>query len=151
MQDQAGDSPSAPPSSASSSYEPGITLSVCVTCRDRHAKWVEGPPPGARFADAVEAAFARRKDDLPPLSFSRVICISQCDRPCAVALTAPAFFICIFAGLDPVRQADEVLDMVAAYAAGREEFLECARRLDPVRAERLRFMTWQTGAKPSDA
>jgi predicted metal-binding protein len=117
-----------------------MMLSVCVTCRDRREKWVDEMRPGARFAEAIAAALDRRKDALPPLCLSRVICMSQCDRPCVVALTVPAAFICIFGGLDPDRQADEVLDMVAAYAASPEEFMASARRLDPVRADRLRFL-----------
>lgn len=134
MQDRAGDTPP---------EDVGLRLSVCVTCRDgREKTWEAGVRAGSRFADAIEARLAERKDDLPPVSLNRTCCMSQCDRPCAVALSAPEFFICIFAGLDMDRQVDDVLDMVAAYAEGQEAFLACARRLDPARTDRLRFLNF---------
>jgi predicted metal-binding protein len=119
-----------------------LTVSVCMTCRDGRERSVSDVRAGARFADAIAEAIARRQHEIPALTLNRVICMSQCNRPCTVALTAtaPVPFICIFAGLDPDRQADQILDLVTAHRAGPQRFLPAARQLDPTRAELLRYM-----------
>ncbi len=104
----------------------GITLHICTRCRDGR-ETADGERGGVRLADAVLTARASRHD-LPRHEILGVRCMSQCKRPCVVALSAPARFTYIFGDLDPERDAVAVLDTVALYAGAPEGFMPREQR-----------------------
>ncbi|MEM8854827.1 MAG: DUF1636 domain-containing protein [Pseudomonadota bacterium] len=113
---------------------PTPTLSVCLTCRgpgDTAETVVRG---GARFAEAILAARRARGADLPAHTVRGVRCMSQCLRPCTIALTCEGRFSYVFGDLDPGRDADDVLTLLATYAQEPEGFLPRDRRPEPLQA-----------------
>lgn len=111
-----------------------LTLSICTRCRDGREDAHGEERGGARFARAILDAFAERRGTLPPVAIRGVACMSQCKRPCTVALSAPGRFTYLFGDLDPVRDAHAVLDALALYASGEEGFMARDARPEPMRA-----------------
>lgn len=54
--------------------------------------------------------------------------MSQCLRPCTIALSAPGRFTYLFGDLDPARDAAAVVDILPLYAAASDGFLPRDRR-----------------------
>lgn len=112
----------------------GIVLSVCVRCKDGREDAHGEERGGARLARAVAEAIAARQGTLPPIEGRRVRCMSQCKRPCTVALSAPGAFTYLFGDLDPDRHAGEVLDLLRLYAVSPDGFMPRDARPEPIRA-----------------
>ena len=104
-----------------------ITLYVCVRCRDGRETTADADRGGNRLAEAVLAARAARHD-LPAHVIHGVRCMSQCKRPCTVALASPGRFTYLFGDLDPSRDAQDVLGLLPLYAASADGFLPRDRR-----------------------
>ncbi|GAB5447711.1 MAG: hypothetical protein Gyms2KO_25840 [Gymnodinialimonas sp.] len=60
--------------------------------------------------------------------------MSQCKRPCAIALSGAARFTYLFGDLDPKRHAAEVLEVAAAYARTDTGFLPRPARPEVLQA-----------------
>ena len=103
------------------------TLYICIRCRDGRETTFEDDRGGARLAAAVIGARAARTD-LPPHTVTGVHCMSQCKRPCTVALQAPGRYTYVFGDLDPGAHAGDILDLLALYAAEPLGFLPSDRR-----------------------
>ena len=75
-------------------------LSICTTCRDGRETVCNGVRGGTRLAEAV---LARLAGDIGRTAFRvrGVSCMSQCKRPCAIALSGPDRFTYVFGDLDP--------------------------------------------------
>lgn len=116
------------------SRDRALTLSICTRCRDGREDAHDEERGGARFARAILDAFATRRNALPPVAIRGVACMSQCKRPCTVALSAPGRFTYLFGDLDPIRDANAVLDALPLYAAGEEGFMRRDERPEPMRA-----------------
>lgn len=112
----------------------GILLSVCLSCRDGREATPDSERAGTRFAGAIIATFAARRTGLSGVALRGVACMSQCKRPCVVALTGPERFTYLFGDLDADRHADAVLDVLATYAGGAEGFMERTQRPESLRA-----------------
>ncbi|WP_372426703.1 DUF1636 family protein [Salinarimonas chemoclinalis] len=116
------------------SLEGRVVLSVCTRCRDDREDAYGDVRGGARFAAAIARAAAGR-DDLPDgLALRGVACMSQCKRPCVVALSGSGRFTYVFGDLDPEQDARAVLDVLAPYAASSEGFLARGARPEVLRA-----------------
>ena len=113
--------------------DPRPTLSVCLRCRDGRERNDEDRG-GARFARAVGAAFAARHAMLHEVALRGVRCMSQCKRPCTVALSAPDRFTYLFGDLDPHRDAHAVVDLLSLYLVEPLGFMPRDRRPPPFRA-----------------
>lgn len=83
------------------------TLFVCVTCRAQSAEPSsnEQPRAGARLLEAIHAVAVEQRD----ISVVPVECLSNCNRSCTVAVTAPGKWTYIVGALDPDLHADDVL------------------------------------------
>jgi predicted metal-binding protein len=86
----------------------GTTLFVCVTCRTQtnSATDAEQPRAGARLLAAIRAASREEADGL---SIVPVECLSNCNRSCTVAVTAPGKWTYVIGSLDPDSHADDAL------------------------------------------
>ncbi|CCE05298.1 conserved hypothetical protein [Bradyrhizobium sp. STM 3843] len=84
------------------------TLFVCVTCKTQTAEPVssEGPRAGARLLEAIHAVAGERRDEV---TIVPVECLSNCNRSCTVAVSAPGKWTYIVGALDPDAHADDVL------------------------------------------
>ena len=103
-------------------------LSVCVSCRSPDG------PDTARPGDALlsrlrEAAQARRSD----VVVRPVECLSVCKRPCTVALSSPGRYTYVFGDLDPVADADALLDCARIYAEQEHGYMLWRERPEPLR------------------
>lgn len=121
---------------AAVSADPRPVLSVCLTCRDGREAEREGARGGARLAAAILAAARRRPREA---GFRGVRCMSQCKRPCVVALAAPGAFTYVFGDLDPEDPAHvaAVLDLLPRYRAAPEGLLARDARPEPLRGSIL--------------
>ena len=112
----------------------GIVLSVCTRCRDGREAAYADRRGGARFADRLIDAIGERRGALPPFHLRGVACMSQCKRPCVIALTAPRRYTFVFGDLDPFNHADAVLDLLPLYAADPQGRMPRPHRPAPLQA-----------------
>ena len=103
-----------------------------MTCRDGRENAFDGVRGGARLAEAVLARLA--EEGPAAVRVRGVNCMSQCKRPCAIALSGPDRFTYLFGDLDPARHAGDVLSVTAAYAASGEGFLPRPDRPEVLKA-----------------
>ncbi len=113
----------------------GLTLSVCLRCRDgREADDTRlDQRGGRRLARAVAEVFPDSTAARQGIRLRGVNCMSNCKRPCAIALSGPGRFTYLFGDLDPSRHAGDVLSVAAIYAEADDGFLP-----RPARPEVLR-------------
>ncbi|GLH79365.1 metal-binding protein [Bradyrhizobium sp. SSBR45G] len=86
----------------------GTTLFVCVTCRAQTAAGPsdEQPRAGTRLLAAIEAAPSELRAGL---TIAPAECLSNCNRACSVAVTAPGKWTYVLGALDPDLHAQDVL------------------------------------------
>lgn len=102
-----------------------VTLSICLRCRDgRETRDTDlAQRGGRRLAEAVTRAFSGSQAAGRGVRLRGVNCMSQCKRPCTVALSGLDRFTYLFGDLDPAHHADAVLSVASAYAASPDGFL----------------------------
>ena len=114
----------------------GLTLSVCLRCRDgredRNADLDQRG--GRRLAQAVAGAFPDSRAARRGIRLRGVNCMSNCKRPCTIALSGPGRFTYLFGDLDPTLHAGDVLSVAAAYAEAEGGFLPRPARPEALRA-----------------
>ena len=120
---------------AGTAGDDGPTLSICLRCRDGREDSNTGLDQrgGQRLAQVVAHAFPDSTAARRGVRLRGVNCMSNCKRPCTVALSAPGRFTYLFGDLDPVLHAGDVLSVAAAYAEAEGGYLP-----RPVRPEVLR-------------
>ena len=112
-----------------------LTISICLRCRDGR----EGSNAdldrrgGRRLAHAVADAFPNSTAASRGIRLRGVNCMSNCKRPCTIALSGPGRFTYLFGDLDPTLHAGDILAVAAAYAEAENGFLP-----RPARPEALR-------------
>ena len=114
----------------------GLTLSICLRCRDgredRNADLDRRG--GRRLAHAVADAFPDSMAASRGIRLRGVNCMSSCKRPCTIALSGPGRFTYLFGDLDPTLHAGDVLSVAAAYAEAEGGFLPRPARPEVLRA-----------------
>ncbi len=113
----------------------GPTLSICRRCRDgRENRNTDlDQRGGRRLAQLVVDAFPDSTAARRGIRLRGVNCMSNCKRPCAIALSAPSRFTYLFGDLAPVLHAGDVLSVAVAYAEAEGGYLP-----RPVRPKVLR-------------
>lgn len=106
------------------------TLSICLRCRDQREDVNNHIRGGARLAQAILEAGI----DHAALSVRGVHCISQCKRPCVMALSGPDRFTYLFGDLDPTRHAQDVVELARLYVQSPDGFMARNERPPPMRA-----------------
>ncbi|MEM8582274.1 MAG: DUF1636 domain-containing protein [Pseudomonadota bacterium] len=108
----------------------GLTLSICLRCRDgRETNTADLTQRGGRrLSRSVAEHFGDSAAAKLGVHLRGVNCMSQCKRPCAIALSGPNRFTYLFGDLDPQQNADDALSVAAAYAQSEDGFLERAQR-----------------------
>ncbi|MEO1610277.1 MAG: DUF1636 domain-containing protein [Pseudomonadota bacterium] len=114
----------------------GLTLSICLRCRDgREDRDIDlDQRGGRRLARAVADAFSNSRAACLGVHLRGVNCVSQCKRPCTIALSGPGRFTYLFGDLDPMLHADDVLCVAATYANARDGFLARPARPEVMQA-----------------
>lgn len=105
-------------------------LTICLRCRDDRETISEDVRGGTRLAQAVLQAGIEDA----ALDVRGVHCLSQCKRPCAVAVSGPDRFTYLFGDLDPTRHAREVVDLAILYARSPNGFMARNDRPEAMRA-----------------
>ncbi|CCD97806.1 DUF1636 domain-containing protein [Bradyrhizobium sp. STM 3809] len=84
------------------------TLFVCVTCRSQVAdvSLPDQPRAGARLLTAIEAMPDEQREGVAVVG---VECLSNCNRACTVAVTAPGKWTYVLGALDPDVHAQDIL------------------------------------------
>jgi len=102
-----------------------LTLSICLRCRDGRETDTSDLDMrgGRRLSRAVAEAFAASEAAQLGVKVRGVNCMSQCKRPCTIALSGPGRFTYLFGDLDPEIGAADVLAVAAAYAQSETGFL----------------------------
>ncbi|MEO0382722.1 MAG: DUF1636 domain-containing protein [Pseudomonadota bacterium] len=112
----------------------GATLSICTRCRAEGKMVPDDMRPGYRLAQAIYAKFGDSEAARSGMALRGVRCMSQCKRPCAIALSAPDKFTLLFGDLDPDEHADAVLELAAQFADQPDGLVARADRPEPLRA-----------------
>ncbi len=114
----------------------GLTLSICLRCRDgRETRDTDlDQRGGRRLSRAVTNAFRDSLAARQGLCLRGVHCMSQCKRPCTIALSGPNRFTYLFGDLDPMLHAGDVLSVAAAYANSTDGFLPRSARPEVLRS-----------------
>ena len=90
------------------------TLFVCVTCRGTDGDGTDvGQRPGARL-------FAALDGQATDVDVVAVECLSNCQRSCTAAITAPGKWTYVIGHLDPDRHVDDILSFARAHDAHPE-------------------------------
>lgn len=102
-----------------------LTLSICLRCRDgREERETDLQQRGGRrLAHVVAQHFETSEAAKRGVRLRGVHCMSQCKRPCTIALSGPDRFTYLFGDLDPKIGAEDVLSVAAAYADAQDGFL----------------------------
>ena len=100
-------------------------LSICLRCRDgRENRATDlSQRGGRRLAQSVAAEFGTSAAAERGVALRGVNCMSQCKRPCAIALSGRDRFTYLFGDLDPTLHAIDVLTLAAAYAGAPDGFM----------------------------
>lgn len=117
-------------------HDDRLTLSICLRCRDgREARDTDLELRGGRrLARAVAGLFDASAAARCGIALRGVHCMSQCKRPCVIALSGPGRFSYLFGDLDPAVHAPDVLAVAAAFAGAPDGFLPRAERPEILRA-----------------
>ena len=128
--------PPPPFGQAGTARDDGLTLSICLRCRDgREDRNTDLERRGGRrLANAVAGAFADSRAARRGIRLRGVNCMSNCKRPCTIALSGPGRFTYLFGDLDPTLHAGDVLSIAAAYAEAEGGFLPRPARPEILRA-----------------
>ena len=97
-----------------------VCLSICTRCRPAGFEGPEVERPGYRLAGAVHDHLRSDAAASRSLTLRGVRCMSQCKRPCAVALSAPGKFTLLFGDLTPATDVDAILHLAGQYARSSE-------------------------------
>ncbi|MEM7178073.1 MAG: DUF1636 domain-containing protein [Pseudomonadota bacterium] len=109
---------------------PRPSLSICLRCRDGRETINQEVRGGARLSAAV----LRIGIADAALDIRGVHCLSQCKRPCTIALSGPDRFTYLFGDLDPTRDAPEIVTLAALYLRTPHGFMARDERPKPLRA-----------------
>ena len=111
-----------------------VCLSVCTRCRPPDFGGPNDERPGYHLAGSIlQHARAQAGAD-PALTIRGVRCMSQCKRPCVIALSAPNKFTLVFGDLDSRTGADAVLALARQYAESADGLVPRPERPAPLRA-----------------
>ena len=118
---------------AGGAFQKRPALSICLRCRD-HREAISGEVRGgARLAQAaLEAGIADAVLDV-----RGVHCLSQCKRPCVVAVSGPDRFTYLFGDLDPTQHARDLIELAALYVGSPKGFMARRDRPQSMRASVL--------------
>ena len=113
-------------------------LSICVTCRDGYENEYGGSRGGARLAESF-LGYVRRGEESQDFEIRAVRCLSQCKRPCAIALSGFGRFNYIFGDLEPCNQSQigALYALIGLYKSAPEGFLRRRERPEPLRGNIL--------------
>ena len=110
------------------------TLSVCTRCRRQGDTVGEAERPGYRLAERIRYRLSESEAVRLGVALRGVRCMSQCKRPCVVALSGPGKFTLLFGDLSADTDADSVLKLAAQYALAPDGLVPRADRPEPLRA-----------------
>ncbi|MEM9228349.1 MAG: DUF1636 domain-containing protein [Pseudomonadota bacterium] len=105
-----------------------VCVSVCTRCRAADFPGAETERPGYLLASAVVAQSKGMQATLPGLTVRGIRCMSQCKRPCAVALSAPAKFTLLFGDLAPETDVEAILRLAGQHAQSADGLIPRADR-----------------------
>ena len=113
-----------------------LTLSICLRCRDgREDRNTHlDRRGGRRLAHAVADAFSDSTAAHRGIRLRGVNCMSNCKRPCTIALSGPGRFTYLFGDLDPTVHVGDILSVAVAYAEAEGGFLPRPARPEVLRA-----------------
>ncbi|MEO1457946.1 MAG: DUF1636 family protein, partial [Pseudomonadota bacterium] len=109
---------------------PAVALSICLRCRDGREDEHDGVRGGARLAGAA----LRAGRGACGQAVRGVHCLSQCKRPCAIAVSGADRFTYLFGDLDPDADAAAVVARAQRYAESAHGFMARDARPLPMRA-----------------
>ncbi|MEM9223782.1 MAG: DUF1636 domain-containing protein [Pseudomonadota bacterium] len=111
-----------------------VCLSVCTRCRPPDFSGADERRPGYRLAGSILDMTNQIKHHIPRFTLRGVRCMSQCKRPCVIALSAPSKFTLLFGDLNWRTDAEPVLALAHQYAASSDGYVARAQRPAPLRA-----------------
>lgn len=112
-------------------------LSVCTRCRQKGFAGPDDRRQGYVLARSIHARFAESAAARLGVSLRGVRCMSQCKRPCAIALSGTDRYTLVFGDLDPKRDVEAILELARQYARAPHGFIAREDRPERLRASIL--------------
>ncbi len=109
-----------------------VNLSVCTRCKPPDFTGPDEERPGYKLAGAVLDAV--RENPSANLRLRGVRCMSQCKRPCAIALSAAGKYTLLFGDLDPATTVSDILTLTDQYTTSPDGLVPRDQRPEPLRA-----------------
>lgn len=111
-----------------------VCLTVCTRCRPPEFTGPDEERPGYKLAAAILRRVQRHAALPLAIHMRGARCMSQCKRPCVVALSAPAKFTLLFGDLSAGTDAHAVITLAQQYAESSDGLVPRAERPAPLRA-----------------
>ena len=111
-----------------------VCLTVCTRCRPPDFTGSNEDRPGYRLTGAIMQRVREDAATPPGLEMRGARCMSQCKRPCVIALSAPAKFTLLFGDLDSHTGPDAVITLAQQYAESSDGLVPRAERPVPLRS-----------------
>lgn len=104
-----------------------VCLSVCMRCKAQGWSGDDERRPGVVLGEHIMAELLRTPRAIS-VSFRLIGCMSQCQRPCVVALSGEGRFTFLFGDLDPERDGPAVVETLRIYMNKPDGFMERRER-----------------------
>ncbi|MDJ0715149.1 MAG: DUF1636 domain-containing protein [Prochloraceae cyanobacterium] len=109
------------------------TLFVCTSCA---STWSDGKRVGESGGEKLFKQLSSLHQNwelAEQFSLEPIACMSACNRPCTVSLTAAGKYTYLFGDLSPETAATAVLQCATQYYAKPDGFLPCQERPEPLK------------------
>lgn len=103
-------------------------LHICITCRAPGDTDTSAPAMGETLHDAIAA----RLSATTPLQVNKVVCLANCQRACAAAVTQDGKWSYLLGGLTP-DQAQDLVDYALNYGQSASGVVLPSKRAESLR------------------
>ena len=110
------------------------SLSVCTRCRQPGFVGPDNQRQGYLLAKSIHARFPDTAAARFGVSLRGVRCMSQCKRPCVIALSGPSRYTLVFGDLDPQSDVGAILELAGQYALAPDGLVTREDRPQALRA-----------------
>jgi predicted metal-binding protein len=101
-----------------------MTIYVCITCKRAH-----DPEDGVRPGLLLARATARAAESTG-VTVRQVRCLANCSRACSAAVRRDGAWTYVFGGLEPVRDAEALIDGARLFARAADGLMPWRGRPD---------------------
>ena len=109
------------------------TLSVCARCKEKDDGPSEIDRAGYRLTTLIHSKFLDSEAAKLGVTLRGIRCMSQCKRPCVIALSGLSKYTLLFGDLVASVHANDILHLAAQYANSSDGLIHRLDRPKPLR------------------